>query len=365
MQSLASLGTDWSAFAASLSQFLDLDQTARTFGALIRRRQVKDAASLLRLGLCYGPSGLSLRSAATWAGLRAGANLANTSLLDRLRQSHRWFGEIVRVLLSTTVTPVGGRLAGRTLRLVDGTSLSHPGSKGTDWRVHAIYDLASGGFSHLELTDKHQAESILYGPISKGEVRIADRGYARARELSQLVTAGADFIVRIGWNSLRLMTEQDKPFDLLAALSALPPAAPTVAPTAVPVRVSLGKNRPAFPARLILFAKPDEAAERERQRAEKISRHKHKTTDPRTIVVAGYVVLLTSLPAERFSAAAIADLYRLRWQIELSFNRLKSLLHLDQLRAFDDDLAKSWIYCHFIAALVTQKLSQEILETSP
>nr|MDN1021419.1 transposase [Escherichia coli] len=33
------------------------------------------------------------------------------------------------------------------------------------------------------------------------------------------------------------------------------------------------------------------------------------------------------------SAEQVADCYRLRWQIELAFKRLKSLLHLDALRA--------------------------------
>ena len=36
-------------------------------------------------------------------------------------------------------------------------------------------------------------------------------------------------------------------------------------------------------------------------------------------------MLLTSLPSERASAAEVVRLYRMRWQIELAFKRLKSL----------------------------------------
>ncbi|MFO9976662.1 hypothetical protein ACJHW5_22170, partial [Escherichia sp. WS2868] len=35
--------------------------SARNAGALTRRREIRDAATLLRLGLAYGPGGMSLR----------------------------------------------------------------------------------------------------------------------------------------------------------------------------------------------------------------------------------------------------------------------------------------------------------------
>jgi hypothetical protein len=75
---------------------------------------------------------------------------------------------------------------GRTLRLVDGTNIKQPGSKGTDWRVHAVFDLGGGRFSHLELTDHHGAESLERGAPEAGEIRIGDRNYARAKALHWL-----------------------------------------------------------------------------------------------------------------------------------------------------------------------------------
>ncbi|HDP5033719.1 TPA: IS4 family transposase, partial [Escherichia coli] len=35
----------------------ELDTSARNAGALTRRREIRDAATLLRLGLAYGPGG--------------------------------------------------------------------------------------------------------------------------------------------------------------------------------------------------------------------------------------------------------------------------------------------------------------------
>jgi IS4 transposase len=53
---------------------------------------------------------------------------------------------------------------------------------------------------------------------------------------------------------------------------------------------------------------------------------------------AGCVMLITSLPAADWPAERVLDLYRQRWQLKIAFKRLKSLLDLERLRAFDSEL---------------------------
>lgn len=64
MRTTASIDPDWSALLSKLERVIDLGATARTTRALMRRRGVGDAETLLRLALAYGPGGMSLRSAA-------------------------------------------------------------------------------------------------------------------------------------------------------------------------------------------------------------------------------------------------------------------------------------------------------------
>ena len=64
-------------------------------------------------------------------------------------------------------------------------------------------------------------------------------------------------------------------------------------------------------------------------------------------------------------AAQIFDLYALRWQIEIAFKRLKSLLHIDQLEAKDPDLVRTWILAHIIAALLIEDHADEALDFPP
>ena len=61
-----------------------------------------------------------------------------------------------------------------------------------DWRVHGVYDLGAGGFSHLELTDKHGGEALDRGAGVEGEIRIADRGNS----------AGEDLRLAVEWHVL-------------------------------------------------------------------------------------------------------------------------------------------------------------------
>ncbi|EHW91804.1 cvaB, IS186 transposase domain protein [Escherichia coli DEC10F] len=77
------------------------------------------------------------------------------------------------------------------------------------------------------------------------------------------------------------------------------------------------------------------------------------------------MLLLTSLPEDEYSAEQVADCYRLRWQIELAFKRLKSLLHLDALRAKEPELAKAWIFANLLAAFLIDDIIQPSLDFPP
>jgi hypothetical protein len=69
--------------------------------------------------------------------------------------------------------------------------------------------------------------------------------------------------------------------------------------------------------------------------------------------------------ASQLPATAIMGLYRLRWQIELLFKRLKSLLHLDTLPSREGPTAKSWMLARLIAAGLAQRLVQPSGPLSP
>ncbi|MER9484140.1 transposase [Mesorhizobium sp. M0494] len=76
-----------------------------------------------------------------------------------------------------------------------------------------------------------------------------------------------------------------------------------------------------------------------------------------TLIAAGFVMLLTSAPADELTADEVLQTYRLRWQVELAFKRLKSGMGIHKLPARDERLARSWLTAHLILALMIDDAS--------
>lgn len=242
--------------------------------------------------------------------------------------------------------------------------MSKPGSTGTDRRVHGVFDLGRGGFSHLELSDGHGAEALERGALLAGEIRIGDRNTPVRRRCSVSARSGgkSDFIVRVGWNALKLTNPAGRAFDLIGYLHCLP-ADPSS--HEVNLRASAGRGQTALAVRLIVRRKTAEAVEVTQSTLRRAAARKGKALDPRSLVAAQFMILATSLPKAGYSAKAILAVYRLRWQIELAFKRLKSLLHIDQLPTRTERGSQSLLYAHLILALLCDDLNQGFLESSP
>jgi Transposase DDE domain len=371
MQTASAVEPHWPALLARLSGVLDLDASARASGALRRRRAVADGATLLRLALAHGPGGLSLRSAAAWAGVSGVAALSDVALRKRLRGAADWLGQVAGALLDSKVgrSTVARPLAGRRLRIVDASSISSPGAAGADWRLHAAYDPGTCRFSAFELTDVYGGEGFARFRFGPDEVALADRGYARPRSLQHVLASGADFIVRVGWCSLRLITPEGEPIAWEPLFAALAPGAVIERQVAV-ARTSKGagrRSKPLFSARLVVMRQHAAASERALRAARRSHsrRRSRKTLQPLTLASTGYLMALTSLPAEAASAAEVLAAYRLRWQVEVAFKRLKSGLGIDRLLARDPAMARSWLLAHLVLALLIEDAAGEVLDAPP
>src|ERR1700728_223725 len=222
-ESASTFVDNWSLLVTRILGDLELDKLAFSTRALRRRRGVRDALGLLRLALARGPGGLSLRDAAAWAHLAQVAKLTDASLNDRLHQSCEFLAAVAAAMLQAKTPGCCFRWPGRVLRISDGSCVSKPGSKGTDWRGRAGSDLGAGGFSHFELTDKHGAEALDRGAAIPGERRLGDRNYSSAKALRRFVErvgkgGVADYLVRLRWRCLRVRGADGKKFDLVAHL---------------------------------------------------------------------------------------------------------------------------------------------------
>jgi Transposase DDE domain len=353
----------WAARIAQLGQVVDLEASARSCRALQRRRQVRSAAELLRLCLAYVLGRLSLRGLSAWAAAQGWAAISDVAVLNRLRASADWLGTIAAALLAERYPEAVTDAGSRRLVAVDATTVVPPGDKRDYWLVHTVFDLTDLRFRVVEVTGRSEPERLARGGVRPGEIRIADRGHARADDLAEVVAGGADFLVRAAANYPRLLDQTGCPLDRLVLCR----QATRERPADQPVLVTKGKSGMGVPARLIIIPLEPEAAQRARERARRNARHWGYRASEAAIEMAGYLMLLTSLPGvprdqgsrgdgipdEAWPALRVLASYRLRWQVELAFKRIKSLVGLEELRAKDPSLAKAWINTALLAALLT------------
>jgi IS4 transposase len=117
--------------------------------------------------------------------------------------------------------------------------------------------------------------------------------------------------------------------------------------------------------RLVVIPKPPDSMARRASAQWASRKDQRKQTNPLTLEAADHLILITALPAEVFSIACLGALYRLRWQIELAFKRLKSLLRIDRLPAKGDALASTWLHAHLFFALLIDAAAVEMGDFPP
>jgi transposase len=83
-------------------------------------------------------------------------------------------------------------------------------------------------------------------------------------------------------------------------------------------------------------------------------RHKFEYSDAAKLFNK-YVVLVTSLP-KNITAEQVMESYRLRWQVEICFKRLKSILDFGELPKKTDGSTMAWLCGKLMVALLIESV---------
>jgi len=279
------------------------------------------------------------------------------AVLKRLCAASEWLGHVVAQWLVerglTTQVPGG------PIRIIDATVINGPASTGTDWRLHVSFELERHRITSVELTGRGVGETLRRHPVRAGETILVDRGYATRLGIGSVLARGAHVVVRGHVTAVPLTSPAGAPLDIARLLK-------TVGPGEVgdwPVVLDEGGRR--YRLRLVAIKKSTAAAQKERKRIRTKARKNQRRLGPGTVVAADYIWVLTDLAPERASAIEVLELYRLRWQIELVFKRLKGLLKLGALRAKSPSLARTAILAKVLGALVVEELTGAALSFFP
>ena len=336
----------------------DWRQVAKDSGAVARLRGFETVESLLRCLLLHVGCGYSLRETAVRVGAAGLAQVSDVTLMNRLRQAEHWLQQMCLALLRERGLRLEHGLAGRNVRVLDGTHVKEPGKTGTQWRIHYSLQLPSLACDYFAITPvkgKGTHEKLDRFRAKPGELLLGDRGFCRATDIAAVRAQGADVLVRFGSISMVVYRDDGERFDWLTAVRSITQAG-QIREWPVWIEPEPGKGR--LQGRLCAIRKSEEAIQRsQRQLRRRRQLKKHKTRRA-TLDSAAYVVVFTTLPAAEATAAQVLDCYRLRWQIELVFKRLKTMVALGHVPKYDEQSSRAWLYGKLLVALLSQKLTR-------
>jgi transposase len=340
---------DWAVIESLLPE--GWEEKCKELKAYRLNRAFDGPGDLLRTLLIHCAQGHSFRVTAAIAQEGGVATLSDVALNKRLRLSSDWLRWLSNGVAQKWFPRTDAEdCAGLCVKVADATTVQEPGSKGTSWRIHYSLELSSLRCTEITITEKEKGESFKNVTVQEGDLWIGDRMYAKAPGIDHVLSHGGDVLVRAGWNSLQLCDEQGQKFDLLGHLRRLR------LHDAGDWPVFIAHDRGFIAGRICAVRKSVLAANRERKRILRESSKKGRKTKPETLAAAGYTFVFTTLD-QSIPAETVLAIYSTRWQIELTFKRLKSLLGLGHLHNKNPESAKAWLYGKLLAACLIEALA--------
>jgi hypothetical protein len=330
---------------------------ARSLGALRRGRRIRDPSTLLRCLLVHLADGCSLAETSVRVRTLAWAEVSPVALFKRLQSAEQWLRWLAEQLWRQQCCSPA--VPGRRVRAVDATTVDEPGRTGSVWRVHYTVNLADLQCDFFSLTDKFAGERFQRIPLQAGDVILGDRAYGTPPGVGYVRRNQSDVLVRINLRMLPLWTESGRRVGILSRLRKLRIGEIKQWPTWV------HHDGERFAGRLVAVKRSRTAAAKARRQLKRRASRRQKKVSAAVWEAAQYTFVWTSLPEEDFPADVVMELYRLRWQIELTFKRMKSILGLGQLPKQTDASARAWLHGKLFVALLIERLIREASDFSP
>jgi IS4 transposase len=197
-------------------------------------------------------------------------------------------------------------------------------------------------------------------PIKKGDLLIGDRGYGSIAGINYVIENDGDFLVRIRNKAFKLLKNENEEFCLLENFRKLDYG--EIGDFDVFYKSSKNKLQK---IRLCAIKKSPDVAERSKKAAIREMKKNQRTFNEETLELHGYIFVITSVQRNVLSAKEILSLYRMRWQVELAFKRLKSILGLGHLPKTDPESSKAWLHGKMVVALLTNAIVEMGRSFSP
>lgn len=354
--------------APELEQLLDIDQirsTARKVGFMKRSSKLTAEHFLECLMFANTEDGqLSLQGACNDMVLHSGVRVSKVALHKRFNNSSV---EFVRSVLAHQMLSKMNFVDNRDwsafsavilsdsckFQLPKGFSEAYPpmgGFAGGNPLMNIQYalDIKSGSWKTLDFTQATENDQGYSGAhvdcINKGELHIRDLGYVTHRYLSGVVERQAYFLNRLHTSCRPVETETGKPINWSEKYLSMA----TKRQNITEISVAIGKGDETIKCRLIAVPVPRAVwQERIRKANVQAKRQRYILTNEYKNR-ARFSLFITNVENDKLETELVAELYRLRWQVELMFKNWKSLYRIHKVKA----VKRERLECQLLAKLL-------------
>lgn len=332
----------------------NFEYQALKFQAFERARKVQSPLQLFKLIMLYCGFDFSLRSCAGLFSLSHGV-ISDEAIRKRLSACVDWIKSVLNDVLGLQRIHKNGDLK---FIVIDGSTVQERGATQISYRLHLAIDLLSLTLTDAVVSTDKVGEKIQHYQIQEGHVLLADRGYCRTTNIIPVVDQGADVIIRYSLNLMPLYHQDERgqmvKINWQQMLSRSPNRSQIVETFIIKGNRYIKGYVDAIPRDSIYAAQ---------ERRKLNARAKQKGTQPKelTVYLMGWMLIFSSISPKILNTADIQNLYKARWQIELSIKRLKSILNIDLLRAKKGSkLAEVYLLGKLLYATLLERINSQL-----
>lgn len=321
-------------------------------GAITRRRGVANPADLMMLAMFHLQNGCTLLEISEVARITKLGEMSDVAFMKRFEKCGNWFRTINKKIATKELINYQkpNWMEEKIVVAVDATDVVEKGRSGRTYRLHYAFDFFKMGSVDHMITDVNVGESLVNFKLKPEYLVIGDRAYSTIRGIAHCEKNGAEFILRMRKNSFTVRNEKGETIDFLETIKS---AGGKDHADVWAFATNLDGEK--VPIRICAKRKDPEAIIRTQKRLKRKESKKQLLMSDEAKVFNEYIVIVTNLNDD-IPAEEILEAYRLRWQVEIYFKRLKSVLDFGELPKRRLGSVIAWLNGKLMIALLIEIL---------
>lgn len=329
------------------------EQACFDTGAILRKRDIKNPDDLMMLNLFHLMTGCSLVEISAISKISQIGNISDVAFMKRFKNCNNWFKWIIEKIVTEGMISyeIPNNLKDYRILALDASEVKEKGRSGRTYRLHFALDIAKMEAAKYRITTNKAGEKLSNFSYSKNDLILADRGYATTTGIGYCKEQGAQFIIRLCANNIRFCNKEGDVIDIRDKV-----IGKDIGEEKVYVKTKEGNI---IPVRVCFKKKDARSIEKTKKKLQRYQATKQFKMTEKTKLFQEYIVVATSL-SKNIHAEEVLELYRYRWQVELYFKRLKSILDYGELPKKKEESIFAWLNGKLMISLLIEKVISRV-----